>query len=460
MTKRLYKAGFWGFAIMMVLAIVLYKERTILLDTSFFLFYMVKDSDFCIQNDRFIAAFPELLPLLAVKLGASLKNISLLYSASFVLYHFLCYVACGSWLKQYRIALTLLMSHVLLQTEVFYWCLSELWLAISLLFVLVALMANIAANGKALIKAPLLLFFIAALASAHPLMMLPFLFTVAYLFLNSDVGVSKRQVVLLFALFISAFLIKKFVFVSAYEDSNFGRLKHFKEYFPYWDMPINKQFIKFCLSRFIWLPIVTVLVFIVYIRQKKWLPLLLFAGSLFGYAFLINVLYPDNQAEFFYVENMYMPLSVILAIPLVFDVLPYYSERSGKKITVVYALIMLSLLVRIYYTNDTYSNRIAWERDFLDKHKDEKLFMTPSQVPQDTLLMSWGTPYEFWLLSTTELGRTASICVQDQIENMRWMERNQVRTSFAGQWGVFPYQDLPERYFIMNDTLNYYKIVE
>ena len=460
MDKKLYKAGFWGYAILLVLAIIFYKERTVMLDTSFFLFYMVKDADFCIQNDRFIAAFPELIPLFARKIGASLNTISILYSISFVLYHLVCYVVCGSWLKQYRIAIALLLMHIILQTEVFYWCLSELWLALSLLFVVLAMIANITAKGKALIKIPVILFFIAALASAHPLMMLPFLFVMAYLFFNGSVGITKKQVILLTLLFIAAFLIKKFVFVSAYEDSNFGRLKHFKEYFPYWDMPINKQFVKFCLTRFYWLPIVTVLVFIVYIKQRKWLPLIVFAGGLFGYILLINVLYPDNQTEFFYVENMYMPLAVILVMPLVFDVWPYYSNKNLRVFPIVFTLIVLSAMVRIYMKHDMYSTRIAWERDFLTKHKNEKLLIAPSKVPQDTLLMSWGTPYEFWLLSTVEHGQTASICVQDHMEDMRWLERNQVKTSFAAQWGVFMYKDLPAQYFIMKDSANYYKIVE
>ena len=74
------------------------------------------------------------------------------------------------------------------------------------------------------------------------------------------------------------------------------------------------------------------------------------------------------------------------------------------------------------------------------------------------VLMAWGTPYEFWLLSTTEQGTTASIIIDDKPELRPWAAL--LRKSLVVNWGIFPYSELNPKYFHFTDTTTGYEIIK
>ncbi len=51
---------------------------------------------------------------------------------------------------------------------------------------------------------------------------------------------------------------------------------------------------------------------------------------------------------------------------------------------------------------------------------DKKLAVYETCVPLDILILTWATPYEFWLLSTTERQKTASILVIENLPQYEW----------------------------------------
>ena len=67
--------------------------------------------------------------------------------------------------------------------------------------------------------------------------------------------------------------------------------------------------------------------------------------------------------------------------------------------------------------------------------------------------MSWATPYEVWLLSTIRTGHTTSIMVTDSDNNLDWMLHHNKK--FVTRWGLFKYDDLPSKYFVLQDTSFY-----
>lgn len=189
-----------------------------------------------------------------------------------------------------------------------------------------------------------------------------------------------------------------------------------------------------------------------YLRKKHWLKLGLLAVSLLGYTLLVNVSYP-NGAEQFYIENLYLPLSIFVAFPLVFDVLPSWPQ---KKVLLGLAFVLLIRLVHIGFSHQFYTTRLHYLQEYLLQtagDKEQKLILSSGQFPKDTLLMTWASPYEFWLLSTISTGTSRSITILDQPEAVEWAKDQ--KESFLTQWGVFPYAELPTRYFIFQDSSNY-----
>ena len=85
--------------------------------------------------------------------------------------------------------------------------------------------------------------------------------------------------------------------------------------------------------------------------------------------------------------------------------------------------------------------------------ENKKLVVRQENFPMDLLVMTWATPYEFWLISTIETGETRSIFITEDMKNIEWT-RN-LNEKFITKWGAFPYKDLPPQYFILNDTTLY-----
>ncbi|MFN0274744.1 MAG: hypothetical protein ACKVPJ_03280 [Chitinophagales bacterium] len=122
--------------------------------------------------------------------------------------------------------------------------------------------------------------------------------------------------------------------------------------------------------------------------------------------------------------------------------------------SVVVAIVIIGI-VRIFFTSNTYTSRLNWMEEYLEKNKGRKLFVDSKAVPMDTLLTAWGTPYEFWLLSTSKTGKSASIyVVEDSIANFFYHLPDNKKVFLT--YERYPYSEINDgKYFNFQDTSNY-----
>jgi hypothetical protein len=79
--------------------------------------------------------------------------------------------------------------------------------------------------------------------------------------------------------------------------------------------------------------------------------------------------------------------------------------------------------------------------------------LTPEQINEDKLLLHWGFAYECWLLSTIDEGSSRSLVVKKKPNKfLRLLKED---SAFAPTWGVYPYENLPKRYFMFKDSSYY-----
>lgn len=454
MDKTLYKAGLVVYAILVAMAVLFYKERTILLDNSFFLFEMIKDETFSIQRNRFIAALPELLPLLAIKLSLPLKAVMITYSAGFMVYHFSCYVLCGV-LKNYKLALILLLTHTIMTAHTFFWHLSELQAGISLLFPLLALMLGTPKKIQSLLLYPLLLAGIITIVFSHPMIIVPCSYAVVFLWLTNGAVINKRLFAATNILFAIILALQLTLFVDKYEAHNMGHINNFIALYPnYFSQYSVQRFVVNIPILYYWLPVLLTVVIVAYIIQRKWLKLVIVTlGSLAAFL-LVALAYPSYDTPDLYRENMYIPIALMLAFPLVYDVLPAISSKNLAYSGL--AIIIFTCFVRVYQTRAIYRDRIDWYRGYLHQYGDEKLMVSMYNKPVNTIIMPWASVYEFWLLSTVETGKTASIIIDDNIDKISWA--SMTRREFVTVWGEFPYKDLNPTYFKFHDSIRHYSV--
>ena len=459
MYRRLYTLGIGAYVIMLFFSILFYKERIIILDTADMLFYIAQSGSFSVYASRCGALVTQILPLLSVKLGLSLNAIMVSYSINFTLYYFACYLVCGSVLKRYELALVMLLGHILFVTDTFYYIPSELPQGVDFLLVAFAWISRIGADGSTRsANVPLVLALACCFAAAffHPLVLFVLVFIILFFALRKDVLIPGRVYVAVIAVFCSGLAVKALFFSIPYDRHAASGIKNFITLFPhYFDLYSNKLFLHHCITKYYWIPILTIVISVVYAIQQEWRKAGLFLFFIIGYVLLVNVSYPTSATPLLYFENQYLPLGFFLALPFVYDVLP----RLGnvKMAVAALSLIILTGCLRFYTMHDKYAARLNWERNFLSANGDKKLIAKATKADEQTLLMLWGTPYEFWLLSTSEQNKTASIIIDADPWQRGWATEK--RNSFVVNWNMYRYKDLNPRYFHFADTTTAY-IVE
>ena len=453
MYKKIYLLGLVAFCCMLVMAVIFYNERIICVDSAAYLFTILREGDFTIQHSRFIAVLTEIFPLVASKMSLPLRDVMIIYSVGFVIYQLTIYLICGFVLKDYRMGVVLLLFHILFATYSFYWGVSELLQGVPVMLLLFTCIN--AANHKRAITILLLFLFIPVIVFSHPLLLFPFGF--ALIFFLLDKQLSRREVIIVAGVFIATFIVKACFFREGYDTHSMSGLKHFLTLFPdYIFIYSNKVFLQHIVTKYYWIPICSTAILWVYFSRKQWHKILLFAVAMAGYLLLVNVSYPDSRTPSFYIENLYMPMGIFIGLPFVFDVLPVLEKR--KLALLVAVLIIVAGLIRINAAHTGFKMRIDWERDFLNANKGRKIMMSSKYAPMDTLQMAWATPYEFWLLSTKDHDTTASIIINDAIEEVAWAKGE--KKSFVTMWGICSYSSLNTRYFKMRDTTSEYTVIK
>jgi hypothetical protein len=454
--KGLYFFGFIAYAFLFLFAVLFFKERTIFADIAYQLFVLITDG-FSIQNFRFGAIGTEVFPLAAARIHLPLASVMMVYSIALVLYHFLYYLLIGLVLKKYDFALVLLLFHTIFVSDTFYWIQSELPQGISLFILMLAVGSAVdiqkiksAFGIGALVLLSGGMFVVAFM---HPLIIVPVLFALCFLLLSQANNTINSKAMLFIALPFFVEYAVKFLFfkndydanVIAHSVSSFCFESIFRNYH-------NKHFLQNCLVKYYWVPVLSAAITAFYARKRAWLKLALFVSFAGGYLLLVNVTHPDNKATDFYIENLYLPLGLFIAFPLVFDILPTIQKREIA--FGVLFILMISGALRIYQTHTVYTDRLVWERDFLKENLNKKLIIDARSVPKDVLLMTWASPYEFWLLSTTEFGQTASIMIAD--DPAKYTEDGKDSKNFVTKYYPIPYYRLPKEYFMLRDSVSTY----
>ncbi len=473
--KKLLLLGTLAYATMTIMAVMLYEERIAFLDGAFILFSILSEGDLAIQVYRFGAAVTQVFPLVASWMDFSLVSIMKIYSACFPVYFYSLFLICLLGLKKERYAVLLLLFNVGMVTHTFYWVVPEFQQGLSLMVVYFAFLERAMESDWFRRKIWLHIInlgLIFTLALFHPLMVLPFAFFVGYLFLFSkdspknlrwlnvnnflkaDSPIIKKWPLLLSGvLFLPFFLLKGYVFKTPYDSLSMQVLQNFKAFFPnYFDLQSNINFLSYLITDYYLLIIALALISVHAVQEKKSFWFICISIPFLGYLFLINISYPDGPHQF-YIESLYLPLSLILFLPLV----SIFSQKPNHKNLVLALSIVVGIrLVHIYQTHPFYSERVAHIRTFLKKTEDlpnKKLILRSEQVNNELLMLDWGLAYECWLLSTIDEGISRSVVV----ENKRGSHQAALKknNAFCPTWGNYPYPNLPKRYFIFNDSTYY-----
>lgn len=412
-TQWLRRGGHLTMLALLVLALIFYKERTLLLDVAYQTFLMMAEGKPQIMVHRFGVVLVQALPLMAIKLQWPLPVVLMLYSASFPLLFWLFYWLIANVLKNPYLGWALIGLYTWIAYDAFYWAPSEQQQAMGLVLVVFAFVMRYPALQRPWMWA---LMFLAApaLAYYHPLVFIPFFFLWIYGALVFP-GMAHRRYWAIAAWMVIVLVLKALFSGNWYDDNKYDTFfTNLINYFPhYWELPSNYKFIIHTIKYWYLLPISLAGLSAYYLYQRQKRQLILLWVFMLGHLFLLHIASP-NASYRFYAEVNYLPLMIYTGVPLMIEVLP----RIGTPFRLVTLLLLVAAfrLTVIALHHKPYTVRLQWLEqqlgDWQSKHDNRKFYMPADKAPLDTLLMTWGTPYETLLLSALkEPGKTATLAI-------------------------------------------------
>lgn len=404
MKKSLIVIGHLAFLITSILAIVFYKERSLYLDSGQLIFEMLNEGKCKLFLGRYSMYITEIIPWLAIKAGASLKSVLIIYSLSFIFIQYLCFLICTYGFRNVEAGLSIALAPLLIRI-CFGQAVCEPWMAIAYSAVFYALFNHFDAfkkrgNGFIVIFYLLTTLVIAVNYFIHPLSLFMLAFVIGFVCIYKNQW--KQPHVYITVLLVILILFSKFIFPqNPYEANYFEGLKH-----PWKILPvIHKTFmIKFISTHFGELFLFFVIPFIAseigLVIKRKFLA----AGfsALFCLFYILVVAISTYKGDSHpQLEIRLIPLIFMAIIPL--GILLVEQKRSFFLITGLVLMLASSYVHIIRSMHMHHTKRLETYTYFLQEashYNTTKFFV---RLPHyDTPINSWGSSQETLMLTSLE----------------------------------------------------------
>lgn len=387
-------------AALVMMSLWLYQERTLLLDIAYQTFLMITEGRMQVMVNRFGVVLVQALPFAAIQLELPLKVVLLLYSASFPLLFWLFYTIIVKVLRNDYLGWALVFLYTLIVYDAFYWAPSEQQQALGLLLVVFAFALRYPALERPWMMAVLLLA-MPALAYYHPLVFIPFFFLWLYGYCTIP-DLRHWRYAIAAAWMVVVLGIKSILSGNWYDDNKYDTfLKNLLEYFPnYHELPSNAKFLAHSVQYWYFFPLLLSIVCGYLVWRRHWGVLGLIWVFCLGHIALLHIGSP-NATYRFYAEVNYLPLMIYVGVPFLIDIVRGHPWRYW--VWVLSALAVFRLVV-IAENRAPYTRRVEWLSEHLQEWRNDtgahNFYLPQQNAPVDTLLMTWGIPYESLLLSS------------------------------------------------------------
>ena len=500
--------GLITFAVLLVFALLFFKERTITFDMSSQEIFLLITHKF-VLNLRVGAAIPQTIPLILQWLNCPLSSMLMVYSASYVVFYFLFFLVIAFVFRQGTVALVFLLSMLLVVNDTFYWIQSELPQGLAWLMLYYAYIEKRGPGD--ITRRPWLHFLlIMFIQSFHPLIFFHIFYVLifsVYKHYKLDLGFYKWPVAIAVTDFGLRIWVSRFDqyesakldltgVIKAHADSIAGFVSNGKlmliAHVPYltvvilvtilvlWYarkrrtlgpilallfgagilllyfiakqlsglLPSVAKELHFAKSDYLiyWL-IFLFTIFVLGLRRRFWELSMLVLFTM-GYLMLICV--AGSSADKFYLENMMLPLGIFVLLPFVHILADGYFKFPRQAQITVLAIVSIRLAF-IFNTHTPYTSRLFWYGQRfaeMDRAHTQRLMLTEKSVPMDTLVMSWASGYESLILSSLDgPEHSKSIVIDKDLAGYQPYLNSDSLT--LAKWGVWSPKDLPGNYFLM-----------
>jgi len=448
--------AFFGF--LFYLSLSFYKERMINFDPAFFSFLIVNSKNFFFPLGRWGSFFSQIIPVMSLKYGVSLRTFLLIYSSSFILVHYLIFLIITLRFKNYIIALAQMLALCLMFRHAFYYATAELYQGLSFTMLLWAFVSS--SSWTASLWKKRMYFFIAFLfiifiSFLHQLTLFLVVFVLLFELFWNKKYTDKYLIALIILTFLWYFLRIKIFTTTLYENEKLPTLalflekikslKHLPAYVYF------KQFFK----RSLWVLFGTMLVFIplMFLKRRMIPALLLILFPLILLLLVFITLYKGDSPLMY--ENYFAIVGFFPAVALMRFTNDQYSKKT---VLILFAFLTLTSLKGVYNGHYTLSKRIAYLdrlNQYAEKHQKDKYLLYNSTIPWNIAWLTWSFPFETFANSSVSPGHKSStfyVIGDDQLKVDSIKNKNGV---FMGpNWCIEWFQtfSLEKNYYNLSDS--------
>ncbi len=448
-------------ALLLVGALVFYKERMLFADAAYVCFNIVNSGDFFIQERRYGSYITQAFPYLGTLLHLPLKAILIGYSLSFNLFYFSVTSLLVLRWRQYAFGILMALYYFLFVTQSYFWTNNEIHQAVACMCLFWGVMKWL---GDRKVHPLLLIPVFTALAAltlyTHLVVIIPFLFLWIYLMFDKGFWPFTKWMTVVLSAILVAIIANKYL-TSIGQNYDGPKLKEippitFENVVGAFSTPVIKIFLSRLVSIYTPAIIVFLLGMIWLFRTKK-----LYQGgwvllSVAGYFALMGLTYGkfDENFALFHIESEWAAMSFLIATPFVFTFLPAIKARTAT------ILVLVIFLIRIGYIATALPG-FLWHTRFkeevlsqMKKKNVTKLALHRNNEISSKLLLDWTLAEESMFLSSMngDVLRTFRFINTDDTATLRTL-KNPVGISTANKW--IEQNDVNVRYFLLDTTTKY-----
>ncbi len=382
-------------------AIVFWKERVFFGDASWISFLLINFGKLQIQEHRYGSFITQSVPLLASKMGLSLRTVLLLYSVSFNAFYLLAGGLLFRW-RQYSFLLLLALYFTVSFSVGFYWTNNEVHQGMAWLMLFFGWASRAEKWDWVFYTVAFALCFLAL--SSHMLLLLVAGCLWIHLLLAKRAPFYGTRKGVFLALFAVAAAVWRYYMskVEGWYDADklsFIDNLTFSKVGEAFKVKSSHDFFSSWFTHYPALPALVLLSFFVLLVQKRWLAAGWHLISLAAFWFFISAAFADFTA--WYSESDWASWTLAAMIPLALYGFPFRRKSIGAGFLV---LVFALSLLRIYQSAAPFQKRLLRVEKLVATLQNRDLtkvaILIPDNKPlEEKIILSWPLPSEVYSLS-------------------------------------------------------------
>ncbi|MEQ8625938.1 MAG: hypothetical protein RJQ00_01000 [Vicingaceae bacterium] len=396
-----------SFAVLFILAILLFKER-LFADASYYFFHAINSGSFHVEHGRIVLGISQVLPLIGYYLGLPLKYLMVLGSLGHEVFYYAICLFLLYKLKDKAGAIAVLLIHVIGQLWLYYSPMLEICYGSALAVLFYALLKSGKYKDDKWFIFLLLVQWFAM--SSHPENYVLILFALVFDYLNRGV---QKKIHLSSILFLSVAILVEWLSFSAYELNHVNHtLSSGSTWLNVFQPDYAKDLLELFLRFFPEVLLFLLLSTIVSVYKKRYFISVLPIASA---VFIILVINQKTIAIDFgrYLESMYNPLVFLAVVPFVYQIYQHFSKKWLGTISVILFIIVGIRIAWIWSYGKPLRQRVNQLEQIVDHaqyQSNTNFLINNENYSKPYSYINWAQPIESLLFSAMD-GKDATVSV-------------------------------------------------